>query len=87
MDNNNVENVENNIVALTDLTKQLEDLQAELNSYKTENVSILEPMQQMRDENAHLKEMNYTFARHFNAEQTVDDIETQLFNMFGKRGD
>ena len=86
MDENVVDNSGVNIEQLAALTKQIEDLQAELISYKTENSSVSEQLQQMKEENTHLKEMNYTFVRHFNAEQAVDDVETLLFEMFGKKG-
>lgn len=82
---NNVEKVENqNVEQLAALTKQIEDLQAELNSFKTENETVLKESQALKDENQHLKEMNHTFARHFNAEAAVEDVETQLYNLFGE---
>lgn len=87
MDKNAVDNSGVNVEQLAALTKQIEELQAEINSYKTENESVLKQIQTIQDENSKLKEMNYTFARHFDASQAVEDIETQLFKMFEKKGD
>ena len=82
---NNVEKVENpNVEQLAALTKQIEEMQAELNSFKTENETVLKEAQTLKEENLKLKEMNYTFARHFDAETAVEDVETQLYNLFGE---
>ena len=87
MDKNVVDNSGVNVEQFAALTKQIEDLQAEINSYKTENEAVLKQIQTVQDENSKLKEMNYTFVRHFDASQAVEDIETQLFNMFEKKGE
>ena len=84
-DSKNVEKVENpNVEQLAALTKQIEEMQAELNSFKTENETVLKEAQTLKEENQKLKEMNYTFARHFDAETAVEDVETQLYNLFGE---
>ena len=85
--NDSVDQPDVNIEELKNLTKQLEDLQAELNSYKAEDFAVKKELAEIKDENMKLKEANYTLARHFDASRSVEDVETQMFKMFSKKGE
>ena len=68
-----LENVESN-------EKSIEDLNCELNSFKTENADLKKQLDANNSELKATKELNFTLARKITTASTTEDAETNLYN-------
>lgn len=65
-----------------DLAKQLSDIKAEMESFKTENQSLKEQYAALQAENQKTKELNFTLARTVDAGKKRVTAEEAIYNLF-----
>lgn len=65
-----------------DLAKQVSDLKAEMESFKSENDKLKEQYAALQAENQKTKELNFTLARTVDAGQKRVTAEEAIYNLF-----